>query len=389
MRDGGAIVNFSSPSAKFVATTEAAAYAITKAAVSQVTRSFAMAYAPRGIRVNALSPGITDTPMQERVLRRGVGGAGHQPRGAAAARLKTVPMGRSAPARGDGRGRRLAALGRGRLHHRAGPQRGRRHGDVVIALDPRGARGPARATAGRGDRRGAGEGAHRLDPAGRARVPRGPPAQRDGRVRGPRRPVACRAAGRWCRAAVVVRDDGHARPSVVVPLRPVARRRGPAPDVAPARRVRGSAGGGPHRPRAAGPQPPGQAGVRGGRGERARPAGDGAVLPGAQRRPRDRSRDGLAGRDRPRVDDGDVVGRGHRARPRPGRSPAAGPGRVDRRRLRPQPAVHAGRANGTAQLEAAARSSPNAPKRRSTGSQSTRSRTSACSWNATGRSGWC
>ena len=69
MRDGGSIINFSSPSAKLVATTEAAAYALTKAAVSQVTRSFAMAYAPRGFRVNALSPGITDTPMQERVLR--------------------------------------------------------------------------------------------------------------------------------------------------------------------------------------------------------------------------------------------------------------------------------------------------------------------------------
>ena len=95
MRDGGAIVNFSSPSAKFVATTEAAAYAITKAAVSQVTRSFAMAYAPRGIRVNALSPGITDTPMQDRVLDEVSAARGISRDELEAARLKTVPMGRS------------------------------------------------------------------------------------------------------------------------------------------------------------------------------------------------------------------------------------------------------------------------------------------------------
>ncbi|MEZ4595751.1 MAG: SDR family oxidoreductase [Chloroflexota bacterium] len=71
MTGGGSIVNFSSPSAKFVATTEAATYAASKAAISQVTRSFAMAFADRPggpIRVNALSPGITDTPMQSGVL---------------------------------------------------------------------------------------------------------------------------------------------------------------------------------------------------------------------------------------------------------------------------------------------------------------------------------
>ncbi len=97
MRDGGSVVSFSSPSAKFVATTEGAAYALTKAAVSQVTRSFAMAYAPRGIRVNALSPGITDTPMQERVLREVSAQRGVSYEELAAARLRTVPMGRTAP----------------------------------------------------------------------------------------------------------------------------------------------------------------------------------------------------------------------------------------------------------------------------------------------------
>jgi NAD(P)-dependent dehydrogenase (short-subunit alcohol dehydrogenase family) len=97
MADGGAIVNFSSPSAKFVATTEAAAYAVSKAAISQITRSFAMAYAPRGIRVNALSPGITDTPMQAKVLEEVSAARGISVADLSAARLRTVPMGRSAP----------------------------------------------------------------------------------------------------------------------------------------------------------------------------------------------------------------------------------------------------------------------------------------------------
>jgi NAD(P)-dependent dehydrogenase (short-subunit alcohol dehydrogenase family) len=97
MGQGGAIVNFSSPSAKVVATTEAAVYAATKAAISQITRSFAMAYASRNIRVNAVSPGITDTPMQERVLREVSRSRGISVEELAASRLTTVPMGRTAP----------------------------------------------------------------------------------------------------------------------------------------------------------------------------------------------------------------------------------------------------------------------------------------------------
>ena len=96
MRDGGAILNFSSPSAKFVATTEGAVYAATKAAISQITRSFAMAYATRPIRVNALSPGITDTPMQAKVIEEVAASRGLSIDELAQARLRTVPMGRTA-----------------------------------------------------------------------------------------------------------------------------------------------------------------------------------------------------------------------------------------------------------------------------------------------------
>lgn len=99
MAGRGSIVNFSSPSAKLVATTEAAVYAATKAAISQVTRSFAMAYADRPggpIRVNALSPGITDTPMQSAVLDEVSRSRGVSREELEGARLATVPMRRTA-----------------------------------------------------------------------------------------------------------------------------------------------------------------------------------------------------------------------------------------------------------------------------------------------------
>jgi NAD(P)-dependent dehydrogenase (short-subunit alcohol dehydrogenase family) len=68
MREGGAIVNLSSSSAKLATTTEAAIYAASKTTILSVTRSFAYALAPRGVRVNAVCPGIVDTPMQDKVL---------------------------------------------------------------------------------------------------------------------------------------------------------------------------------------------------------------------------------------------------------------------------------------------------------------------------------
>jgi NAD(P)-dependent dehydrogenase (short-subunit alcohol dehydrogenase family) len=68
MAPGGAIVNLSSTSAKTGTTLEAAVYASTKAAVLSLTRSFGCWLAPRGVRVNAVVPGIVDTPMQDRVL---------------------------------------------------------------------------------------------------------------------------------------------------------------------------------------------------------------------------------------------------------------------------------------------------------------------------------
>jgi len=97
MVEGGAIVNFSSPSARWAYTLETAPYSATKTAIQGATRTFAVAHAPRRIRVNAISPGITDTPMQEQVLRDVSALRGMSYEELSSTRLKLVPLGRSAP----------------------------------------------------------------------------------------------------------------------------------------------------------------------------------------------------------------------------------------------------------------------------------------------------
>lgn len=58
----GAIVNLASIGAA-VAFVDSAAYCTTKGAVASMTRCIALEYGPRGIRANAMAPGIIDTPM--------------------------------------------------------------------------------------------------------------------------------------------------------------------------------------------------------------------------------------------------------------------------------------------------------------------------------------
>jgi NAD(P)-dependent dehydrogenase (short-subunit alcohol dehydrogenase family) len=65
---GGRIINATSAAAR-MALPNYAAYAATKAAVDSLTRSAAVALARHGVRVNSLSPGMMDTPLQERTER--------------------------------------------------------------------------------------------------------------------------------------------------------------------------------------------------------------------------------------------------------------------------------------------------------------------------------
>jgi NAD(P)-dependent dehydrogenase (short-subunit alcohol dehydrogenase family) len=98
MRPGGAIVNLSSSSAKLATTTEAAPYAASKTAILSITRSFAHALASRPIRVNAICPGIVDTPMQEKVLAEVARERAITAEHLSELRNRAVPLGRASSA---------------------------------------------------------------------------------------------------------------------------------------------------------------------------------------------------------------------------------------------------------------------------------------------------
>ena len=96
LRAGGAIVNLSSVSAKLTSTLETAVYAASKTTVLSITRSFAYALAPRNIRVNAICPGIIDTPMQDKVLDEVAALRGVSAQELSDKRTATVPLARGA-----------------------------------------------------------------------------------------------------------------------------------------------------------------------------------------------------------------------------------------------------------------------------------------------------
>jgi NAD(P)-dependent dehydrogenase (short-subunit alcohol dehydrogenase family) len=66
-RQRGSIVSNTSDQA-FVGKKASAAYGASKAALAQLTKSVALDLAPFGIRVNAIAPGSTDTPMLRQVF---------------------------------------------------------------------------------------------------------------------------------------------------------------------------------------------------------------------------------------------------------------------------------------------------------------------------------
>ena len=65
-RGGGVIVNVSSVAARTGGGGGSSLYASSKAFVATFTRALAKEVAPDSIRVNAVSPGVIDTPMQDR-----------------------------------------------------------------------------------------------------------------------------------------------------------------------------------------------------------------------------------------------------------------------------------------------------------------------------------
>lgn len=91
MPRGSSIINMASRTALLVAK-NIAAYATTKAAMVGLTKCMALDYAERGIRVNAICPGTTDTPMVRRTLGAQTGGM--SPEDAMAALCRVNPLGR-------------------------------------------------------------------------------------------------------------------------------------------------------------------------------------------------------------------------------------------------------------------------------------------------------
>ena len=66
-REYGSIINIASLST-FVALFEVAAYCASKAAVASLTKSLAIEWSQRGVRVNAIAPGVFRTPLNEKLL---------------------------------------------------------------------------------------------------------------------------------------------------------------------------------------------------------------------------------------------------------------------------------------------------------------------------------
>lgn len=86
--DGGAIVLLSSVTASMGRTQNGYAYQATKGGVESLTRTFAIALAPRGVRVNCIAPGYLSEPM------RGEGAALRARQGGNAALEQFTPFGR-------------------------------------------------------------------------------------------------------------------------------------------------------------------------------------------------------------------------------------------------------------------------------------------------------
>jgi NAD(P)-dependent dehydrogenase (short-subunit alcohol dehydrogenase family) len=86
--DGGAIILVGSADADKQGRIGTSIYTACKAAVRSLGRSFAVELLPRGIRVNVMSPGMTETPI---ITREG-GLPGVTPEELAAVITKTIPM---------------------------------------------------------------------------------------------------------------------------------------------------------------------------------------------------------------------------------------------------------------------------------------------------------
>ena len=93
MGQGGRIINLSSISGRS-GRPDQAHYAAAKCAVISLTQSAALSFATRGITVNAVCPGVVDTPMTSRIHEVRAGALGITPEESLNRMIARIPLGR-------------------------------------------------------------------------------------------------------------------------------------------------------------------------------------------------------------------------------------------------------------------------------------------------------
>jgi acetoin reductase-like protein len=93
MSEGGRIVNLSSISGRS-GRPDQAHYAAAKSAVISLTQSAALSFATRGITVNAVCPGVVDTPMTGKIHEARAGALGITPQESLNRMVARIPLGR-------------------------------------------------------------------------------------------------------------------------------------------------------------------------------------------------------------------------------------------------------------------------------------------------------
>jgi NAD(P)-dependent dehydrogenase (short-subunit alcohol dehydrogenase family) len=90
---GGRVVNIASIAGKTASTIYHPIYNVSKAAVIAMTKTLAMAHAADGVRVNAVCPGVIETPMQDVVDAEFARVTGRAAEDIRAERVGRIPMG--------------------------------------------------------------------------------------------------------------------------------------------------------------------------------------------------------------------------------------------------------------------------------------------------------
>ena len=90
---GGRVVNIASIAGKTASTITHPIYNVSKAAVIAMTKTLAIAHAADGVRVNAVCPGVIETPMQEMVDAEFARVTGRPAAAIRAERVGRIPLG--------------------------------------------------------------------------------------------------------------------------------------------------------------------------------------------------------------------------------------------------------------------------------------------------------